>query len=44
MKITADTNLLVRALTEDHEHQSKAAQAILKKQIWSQFQHQRFVN
>jgi predicted nucleic-acid-binding protein len=31
MKITADTNLLVRALTEDHEHQSKAAQAILKR-------------
>lgn len=31
MKITADTNLLVRAVTEDHEHQSKAAQATLRK-------------
>ena len=31
MKITADTNVLVRALTEDHEQQSKAAQAALKK-------------
>ena len=27
MKITADTNVLVRALTEDHAEQSKAAQA-----------------
>ena len=26
MKITADTNVLVRAITEDHEAQSKAAQ------------------
>src|SRR4051812_42614105 len=31
MKITADTNLLVRAVTEDHEHQSAAAQAALMK-------------
>ena len=31
MKITADTNVLVRAITEDHAHQSRAAQAILKK-------------
>ena len=31
MKITADTNVLVRALTEDHEQQSNAAQAALKK-------------
>jgi predicted nucleic-acid-binding protein len=31
MKITADTNLLVRALTEDHAEQSKAAQQALKK-------------
>ena len=31
MKITADTNLLVRALTEDHAEQSKAAQKALKK-------------
>jgi predicted nucleic-acid-binding protein len=31
MKITADTNVLVRAVTEDHEQQSKAAQAALKK-------------
>jgi predicted nucleic-acid-binding protein len=31
MKITADTNVLVRAITEDHEHQSKAAQTALKK-------------
>jgi predicted nucleic-acid-binding protein len=30
MKITADTNVLVRAVTEDHEHQSRAAQAALK--------------
>ena len=29
MKITADTNVLVRAITEDHEQQSKAAQAAL---------------
>jgi predicted nucleic-acid-binding protein len=31
MRITADTNVLVRALTEDHEHQSSAAQTVLKK-------------
>lgn len=31
MKITADTNLLVRALTEDHAAQSKAAQQILNR-------------
>ena len=31
MRITADTNVLVRAVTEDHEHQSKAAQTALKK-------------
>jgi len=31
MKITADTNLLVRALTEDHAEQSKVAQQALKK-------------
>lgn len=31
MKITADTNLLVRALTEDHATQSKAAQQALNK-------------
>ncbi len=31
MKITADTNVLVRALTEDHEQQSKVAQTALKK-------------
>jgi predicted nucleic-acid-binding protein len=31
MKITADTNVLVRAVTEDHEQQSKAAQTALKK-------------
>jgi len=30
MKITADTNVLVRAVIEDHAHQSKAAQAALK--------------
>jgi predicted nucleic-acid-binding protein len=29
VKITADTNVLVRALTEDHKRQSKAAQALL---------------
>jgi predicted nucleic-acid-binding protein len=29
MKITADTNVLVRALTEDHIQQSKAAQIAL---------------
>src|SRR5664279_4958906 len=29
MKITADTNVLVRALTEDHAGQSKAAQSAL---------------
>ena len=31
MKITADTNVLVRAVTEDHGHQSRSAQAALKK-------------
>jgi predicted nucleic-acid-binding protein len=31
MKITADTNVLVRALTEDHAEQSKAAQSTLSK-------------
>jgi predicted nucleic-acid-binding protein len=31
MKITADTNILVRALTGDDERQSKAAQAELTK-------------
>jgi predicted nucleic-acid-binding protein len=31
MKITADTNVLVRAVTEDHVHQSKVAQMALKK-------------
>jgi predicted nucleic-acid-binding protein len=31
MKITADTNVLVRALTEDHIEQSKAAQNALSK-------------
>jgi predicted nucleic-acid-binding protein len=31
MKITADTNVLVRVLTEDDVGQSKAAEAILKK-------------
>ncbi len=31
MKITADTNVLVRAITEDHEHQSSTAQSVLKK-------------
>jgi predicted nucleic-acid-binding protein len=31
MKITADTNLLVRAVTEDNEQQSRAAQTALKK-------------
>lgn len=31
MKITADTNVLVRALTEDHAEQSKAAQSALRK-------------
>jgi predicted nucleic-acid-binding protein len=30
MKITADTNLLVRAVTGDHPQQSKAAQMALK--------------
>jgi predicted nucleic-acid-binding protein len=30
MRITADTNVLVRAVTEDHAHQSKAAQTELK--------------
>lgn len=31
MKITADTNVLVRAITEDHELQSRAAQAALRR-------------
>jgi predicted nucleic-acid-binding protein len=31
MKITADTNVLVRILVEDDAEQSKAAEAILKK-------------
>ncbi|MGZ3288613.1 MAG: type II toxin-antitoxin system VapC family toxin [Xanthobacteraceae bacterium] len=31
MRITADTNVLVRALTEDHAEQSKAAQLALRK-------------
>ena len=31
MKITADTNVFVRAITEDHEAQSKAAQTALKR-------------
>lgn len=31
MKITADTNVLVRAIAEDHEQQSKVAQTALKR-------------
>jgi predicted nucleic-acid-binding protein len=31
MKITADTNLLVRAVTEDEPGQSRAAQTVLRK-------------
>jgi predicted nucleic-acid-binding protein len=31
MKITADTNVLVRALTGDHAEQSEAAQSALRK-------------
>lgn len=31
MKITADTNVLVRAVAEDHEQQSRVAQAALKR-------------
>ncbi len=31
MKITADTNVLVRAFTEDHAEQSRAAQIALSK-------------
>jgi predicted nucleic-acid-binding protein len=31
MKITADTNVLVRAMVSDNAQQSKAAQAVLKK-------------
>ena len=31
MKMTADTNVLVRAVTEDQEQQSRAAQSALKK-------------
>ena len=31
MRMTADTNVLVRALTEDHATQSKAAQAALQE-------------
>jgi predicted nucleic-acid-binding protein len=30
MRITADTNVLVRAIIEDHAHQSKIAQTALK--------------
>jgi predicted nucleic-acid-binding protein len=30
MRITADTNVLVRAVTEDHALQSEVAQAALK--------------
>jgi predicted nucleic-acid-binding protein len=30
MKIAADTNVLVRAIAEDHKHQSRAAQTALK--------------
>jgi predicted nucleic-acid-binding protein len=33
MKITADTNVLVRAITEDHEQQSRAAQTALKAEL-----------
>jgi predicted nucleic-acid-binding protein len=31
MKIIADTNVLVRAVTEDHEEQSKIAQSTLRR-------------
>lgn len=31
MRITADTNVLVRAVTEDHDQQGKIAQLALKK-------------
>jgi predicted nucleic-acid-binding protein len=31
MKMTADTNILIRAVTEDQEQQSRAAQTVLKK-------------
>jgi predicted nucleic-acid-binding protein len=31
MKITADTNILVRAMTDDHAQQSNAAQTALRK-------------
>ena len=31
MRITADTNVMVRAVTEDHELQSRAAQTALRK-------------
>ncbi|CAN7436169.1 type II toxin-antitoxin system VapC family toxin [Bradyrhizobium sp. LjRoot220] len=31
MKLTADTNVLVRAITEDHEQQSRVAQTALKR-------------
>jgi predicted nucleic-acid-binding protein len=31
MRITADTNVLVRAVTEDHAQQSRAAQTTLRK-------------
>jgi predicted nucleic-acid-binding protein len=31
MKITADTNILVRAMTDDHAQQSRAAQTALRK-------------
>ena len=30
MKVTADTNILVRALTDDHAQQSKLAKAALE--------------
>ena len=33
MKITADTNVLVRAVTEDHALQSRAAQTAPKKAV-----------
>jgi predicted nucleic-acid-binding protein len=31
MKLTADTNVLVRAITEDHEQQSRIAQTALRR-------------
>jgi predicted nucleic-acid-binding protein len=33
MRIAPDTNILVRAVTEDHVHQSRAAQTALKKAV-----------